>query len=389
VNGRERVAEYLLTHPTATGVYIIALGKAACAMAQGARQALGDGIRDALVVTKRGHTEFMPWPVLEAGHPLPNETSLEAGERLTRFAAAIPEAAQVLVLLSGGASSLVERLPSGVSLEQLREIYHWLLASGLDITACNRLRRCLSRVKGGRLAALLSPRKVLCLAISDVPDDDPRVIGSGLLVAEEELDKGLPMAKIPNFVREAVKYTPPAPPPDDACFRHVHMEIIATLGDAMKAAAGTAAKLGYQADMRSDFVTGDAVAAGRNLARQLIESEPGRLFIWGGETTLTLPASPGRGGRNQSLALAAALVLEGRENILFLAVGTDGTDGPTGDAGALVDGGTVARGELAGLHAQGALAAADAGRFLEASGDLVHTGPTGTNVMDIMLGLKF
>ncbi|HJX19266.1 MAG TPA: glycerate-2-kinase family protein, partial [Acidiferrobacterales bacterium] len=184
VHGRERVRDYLRQHPVSAPVYLLSIGKAACAMAQGVHAVLGSGIVDALIVTKQGHAEALPWPVLEAGHPLPDEQSLAAGQRLIEFVAAIPPDAMILVLLSGGASALVEALPQGMDLAQLRAVNDWLLAAGLDIAAMNRIRKRLSRIKGGRLAKLLAPRPVLCLAISDVPGDDPRAIGSGPLVAD-------------------------------------------------------------------------------------------------------------------------------------------------------------------------------------------------------------
>jgi hydroxypyruvate reductase len=246
----------------------------------------------------------------------------------------------------------------------------------------------LSRIKGGRLAALLEPRPVLCLAISDVPGDDPRVIGSGPLVADNSLQAALDTASLPPVVAEALRYSPPAPVADDACFNNVELAIIARLDDAKRAAAEAARGLGYRVRLHPTFIDGDAPAAGARLAHALLAAPAGEVQVWGGETTLVLPPHPGRGGRNQSLALSAARVLAGRENVWFLSVGTDGSDGPTPDAGALVDGGTIARGEIDGLNASQALAAADAGAFLESSGDLVQTGPTGTNVMDLMLGLR-
>ena len=387
-NGRARVRAYLRDRPLAPPVYLIAIGKAACPMAQGAHEALGTGIADALVVTKEGHAEPLPWPVLETGHPLPDARSLEAGARLARFVAAIPGDAPVLVLLSGGASALIEELPAGVTLERLQEITRWLLGSGLDIARMNQIRKRLSRIKGGRLAQRLAPRPVLCLAISDVPLDDPRAIGSGPLVADASLSEPLETAGLPAFVREALQAAPPAPKSGDACFRNVRFEIVARLEDVKRAAAAAAGERGYRAAVEPEFISGDAHQAGARLARVLLESESGVVHVWGGETTLVLPPSPGRGGRNQSLALAAALALQGHDNAWLLAAGTDGTDGPTEDAGALVDGGTVARGALAGLDARAALARADAGMFLEASGDLIHTGPTGTNVMDIFIGVR-
>jgi hydroxypyruvate reductase len=387
VDGCERVHSYLQQHPIPAPVFLISIGKAACVMAQGAHEVLGTDIIDALVVTKRGYAEALPWSVLEAGHPLPDEQSLLAGQKLIEFVAAMPIEATVLVLLSGGASALVEALPEDMNLAQLRALNDWLLASGLDIVAMNRLRKRLSRIKGGRLAGLLAPRPVLCLAISDVPGDDPRAIGSGPLTADSSLQAAFDTTGLPPAVAEALRSSPPAPGADDACFHAVQFEIIARLDDARHAAVAAARQLGYRVKLHPEFIEGDALAAGARLAQNLLAAPAGEVQVWGGETTIKLPPHPGQGGRNQSLALAAALALSGQKDIWFLSAGTDGTDGPTADAGALVDGGTIARGEAEGMSARQALATADAGTFLVASGDLIQTGATGTNVMDLMLGL--
>jgi hydroxypyruvate reductase len=387
VGGARRVAESLRVPPWQGPVHLIAIGKAACAMARGALEALGDeGIRDGLVITKRGSAESLPWPVIEAGHPLPDEASLAAGRRLRDFVTAIPGKDPVLVLLSGGGSALVEQLPDGVGLSDLQRLNTWLLGSGLPIGAMNAIRKRLSLLKGGRLAALLHPRPVWCLAISDVPGDDPRAIASGPLTPEP----GAPADEsvLPDFVRRLLAHAAPLPVADDPCFSNVRYRIIATNDDAKQAAAMAAVRVGYRAVIEPAFVEGDAVNAGVRLAQMLLDSPAGEIHVWGGETTVKLPARPGRGGRNQALALSAARTLRDQANVLFLAIGTDGSDGPTEDAGALVDGGTIARGSAAGLDAERALTAADAGSFLEASGDLVHTGPTGTNVMDLMIGLR-
>jgi hydroxypyruvate reductase len=405
VNGRERVRRRLAANPLAGPVALIAIGKAACAMAQGAHQALGERIAAAFVVTKHGYAEPLPWPVRAAGHPLPDEQSLKAGAELTDFIAGIPGEHEVLLLLSGGASSLVERLPPGITLTDLQAVTRWLLASGLDIARCNRVRKRLSMLKGGRLAMALAPRIVTCLVLSDVPGDVPSVIGSGPVSPEPD-DAGGADDDLPDFIKRLMRHESFAPPAGAPCFMNISYEILATLEDAKCAAAEHAETLGYRVQVHDQFVSGDAIAAGKVLAKQLLASAPGTLHVWGGETTLRLPdergktapafsalppsmAGAGRGGRNQSLALAAALALQGEAGVMLLAAGTDGSDGPTPDAGALVDGETIARGALAGLDADLALARADAGNYLEQSGDLVHTGPTGTNVMDIMLGLRY
>jgi glycerate 2-kinase len=381
VHGRARVSSALTARPLPGPVYLVALGKAACAMAQGAADVLGTAIADGYVVTKDGHADPLPWPVRAAGHPLPDARSLAAGEGLREFAARLPKAAKVLVLLSGGASALVEALPDGIGLDDLRALNAELLASGRDIAACNAARRAWSLIKGGRLAGWFAPRPVRVLAISDVRGDDPAVIASGPLTLPRDAGD---IAALPADWRGlGARVTPP----DPAWFDTVDYEIVATLDDAKRAAA-LVLQRDWPVVLHPEFVAGDALDAGRRLARVLIEAEPGGVHIWGGETTVVLPPRPGQGGRNQSLALAAAIALAGAGRIALLAAGTDGSDGPTDDAGALVDGGTLERGELAGLDAAAALAAADAGRFLAASGDLIHTGPTGTNVMDLMLGLR-
>lgn len=388
VGGRGCTRDWLRAQPLTMPVHLIAFGKAACAMAQGAHEALGDRILGGLVITQHGNSEPLPWPVLESGHPMPDEASLKAGVSLIKFAKSIPQDAQVLVLLSGGASALVEALPTGLGLTQLRELSRWLLGAGLDIHAMNAVRKRLSLLKGGRLAQLLYPRKVLCLAISDVSGDDPRSIGSGSLVAELKADIPKLSAGAPAWLSAALRQAAPLPRPDDVCFQSVQFKIIARLDDAKRAAADAATALGYRVAIEPEFVAGDAVEAGTRLARRLLEFGAGVMHLWGGETTVQLPPQPGRGGRNQSLALSAARVLRDRKDAWFLAAGTDGSDGPTEDAGALVDGATVARGQAHGFDADTALAKADAGTFLEASGDLIHTGPTGTNVMDLMLGIR-
>lgn len=388
VEGRRCVRDHLRRYPIATPLHLIALGKAAAAMALGAHDALGPAIRSGFVVTKHGHGEPMPWPVHEAGHPLPDDASLAAGAALLAFVDALPRDARVLVLLSGGASALVEALPVGATLADLRALNEWLLASGRDIAACNRVRKRLSRLKGGRLAARLGPRPVTCLTISDVPGDDPRYIGSGPLTPDATVTRE-PIDDAPARLRELLATAAPVPAADDACFANVDYVVVARLADALDAIAAASAAQGVNARIMTEFVTGDAAAAGATAARALIESSAAGLFVWGGETTVTLPPNPGRGGRNQTLALAAAIAFAGRPDLYLLAAGTDGTDGPTEDAGALVDGATLERGRAEGLEAVEYLRRADAGTYLAASGDLIQTGPTGTNVMDVILGLRW
>jgi glycerate 2-kinase len=387
VNGRHRVREFLARQSFAAPLYIIAVGKAACSMALGAHDALGDAVRGGFVVTKHNHAEPLPWPVCEASHPVPDATSLRAGARLLEYTDQLPLSAQVLVLLSGGASALVEQLPEGVRLDSLQQLNEWLLASGRDIAAVNRIRKRLSLIKGGRLAQRLAPRRVTCLALSDVPGDDARFIGSGPLVADASLAQES-IDDAPAELRALLERAPPLPAPSDPCFANIHFHIVAGIEHAKRAAAHAAAERGLHPMVLPDLIAGDAVATGTRLAHTILTADAGTLLVGAGETTVRLPPNPGRGGRNQALALAAARALAGHTDVLLLAAGTDGTDGPTPDAGALVDGGTIDRGTRAGFDVTQALVRADAGTFLEASGDLIRTGPTGTNVMDLVLALR-
>ena len=388
VQGDACVAEFLRARPLPEAVQLIAIGKAAASMAAGACDALGERVVRGLIVTKPGHGDAdlarrPGFQCLEAGHPQPDERSLAAGAALLAFIADAPVSAPLLFLISGGASSLVEVLPDDITIEDMQRANAWLLGSGLDIAAMNRVRKALSAIKGGRLLAHLRGRPAQVLLISDVRGDDPAVIGSGLLAA----DSGVPHLEalaLPPWLAQPCRQ---APSHRSDMLANVESYVIARLADAKLAAALEATTLGYSVFVHDEFIDGVADAVGQRLAQSLVHAAPG-VHIWGGETTVLLPPQPGRGGRNQSLALAAALALQGNDDVVLLALGSDGSDGPTEDAGALVDGGTVARGEQAGLDARRSLSNADAGSFLEESGDLVHTGPTGTNVMDLMIGLK-
>ncbi len=391
VNGRHCVKRALAqARNVDTGVYVVAIGKAASAMLAGAHEVLGGDIADALLITKAGHVSGNSFianvQVFEAGHPWPTQTSLDAGTALLKFIHVAPADAQLLFLISGGASSLVEVLPEGVSLHDLHRLNDWLLGSGFDIHAMNHVRKAVSCIKGGRLAQYLNGRSAKVLLISDVPGDDPATIGSGLLVPENlpYIEKSL---DLPEWVESLTQKGGAAPKCGDACFENIEIEIVASLADAKHAAAQKARALGYDVYEHTALLGGDAELVGQQLANDLLLG-PKALHVWGGETTVRLPDNPGRGGRNQQLALAAAIQLQNEDHIVFLAAATDGTDGPTDDAGAIVDGATVALGVGEGFDPRLALLNADAGSFLDASDDLIQTGPTGTNVMDIMLGIK-
>ncbi|MEJ2611688.1 MAG: DUF4147 domain-containing protein [Candidatus Thiodiazotropha sp.] len=391
VEGRSAVSAWLKKNPIEQQVRLIAIGKAAQSMAMGAHDCLGERIRQGLIISKGGHIDFnvchdFGWEAIEAAHPVPDAASLQAGQRLLGFLSDVDQL-PLLVLISGGASSLVELPIEGVDLPFLARANKWLLGSGLDIVPMNWVRKGLSQIKGGGLLSWLGEREVHLLAISDVPGDLPSAIGSGLLVPETALQEQISTLTLPDWLNEKLEPGLRLRSTRVVSGNPPKCHIIANLASAKLAAAEKAKALGYTVTLEQEFLQGEAAEVGHALAGRLIEAAPG-IIVWGGETTVNLPADPGRGGRNQHLALAAASVLAGSQNCYLLSAGTDGSDGPTEDAGAIVDGYTISRGEQEGFEAVHCLTMANSGELLEASGDLITTGPTGTNVMDLVIGLR-
>lgn len=389
VKGDNAVIGFLKEHALQGDYHLISVGKAGSSMALGALSVLGNQIVDGLVITKHDHTEdelrtFQQITTMESDHPVPGEPSLAAGRALVDFVKAAPNDAKFLVLFSGGASSLMEVLAEGMTLEKLAELNKVLLSIGYDITQMNQIRRAISHIKGGRLANFINGRETLALLISDVPGDDPAVIGSGPLTPVDEDISQLDLPESITSILDGVTFTPAA---QKDMFENVSTHVIATLDDAKNAAAKRAESLGFEVTTYAEFMEGNAEQKAVELCEQLKTAKLG-IHIWGGETSLILPKNPGRGGRNQHLAGVAARELEGNSDTVFLAAGTDGTDGPTPDAGGLVDGGTVERGRQKNLNIDDHLAAADVGNYLINTNDLVTTGPTGTNVMDLVIALK-
>lgn len=383
VHGRNCVTTALARRPmSGDRVAVLAIGKAAAAMAAGAAQALGPRRAEGLIATKYGHGEEAPagMVVMESAHPVPDQASLDAGAAVADFVSALPLDRPVLVLVSGGASALVERPWPGIDLEDIKRANRWLLGSGLDIHAMNAVRSRLSTIKAGGLARMLAGRVVRGLLISDVRGDDPAVIGSGPLVldGQRNLPENLPdwLAELCERGQRSLDEVRPAA---------LDIEIVASLDHAKEAAARSLREDGLSVTVHGEFLEEEAGAAGLRLARAVLVGEPGAQ-VWGGETVVTLPDEPGRGGRSQHLALSAATVIDGAADVFMLAAGTDGTDGPGEDAGGLVDGGTLRR--AGGMDVEVHLARADSGNVLAVTGDLVRTGPTGTNVMDLVIGLK-
>lgn len=383
VRGREAVAQHLrgaTQEPTA----VIAIGKAAESMCIGAQDELGANLVAGLIITKYDHGDPGRWAgtnvrLIESAHPVPDNNCLAAGRALLDFIAAQPQDRPLLFLISGGASSLVEVLRPGLTLDDLRQVNDWLLGSGLAIDQMNWVRQRLSCIKAGGLLSYVADRPCRLLLISDVPGDDPAVIGSGLMVPARP---GVAGPELPCWLVD--KLVDLVPPQNSAV---PEPELVACLADALDAAEQKAVELGYVVSRHPEFLDGDAAEVAAALVQGMADATPG-LHLWGGETTVRLPESPGRGGRNQQLALAAAVAMHGRGDMLLLSGGTDGTDGPTEDAGGIVDGNTLTRVDSDAEDAGRYLAHADAGSFLEMSGDLINTGPTGTNVMDLVIGLK-
>ena len=343
-------------------VWLAAVGKAAPAMALGAHDALGPRIARSLIITREGHTppELLARPAVEVvagAHPVPDQRSLTAGARLLEWVEALPSQVEPLFLISGGASSLVEVLNPGTTLPDLERFTARELAAGTAIGELNAKRIALSRIKGGRLTARLGGRPARALFVSDVPGDDPAVIGSGVLG--------------------------PASAGED----RIERTIVASVERAVAGAAAAARAHGLSVHAPARRFDDDALRLAARFAHELRLS-PSQVCVWGGESTVQLPPNPGTGGRNQHLALGAAKLIAGQADLLLLAAGTDGTDGVTEDAGALVDAESCARVALDGLDVDACLARADSGTALAASGDLVHLGPTGTNVGDLVIGLK-
>jgi hydroxypyruvate reductase len=381
VDGRRRVRA-ALSGQEASGLWLVAVGKAASGMALGALDVLGNSVARGLVISRPDHLseELHRYPQIEllaGGHPLPDAHSLAAGARMIEFARAAPAGSPVLVLVSGGASALVEALPPGLELKDLVRITDWGLAHGLDISELNAVRRRISCLKDGRYAALLAHTRARALVLSDVPDDSPATVGSGLVA---QSPPGGPSPELPPWLLELL---PRVLPPQAT----LPATIIGCLSDALAAAARAAESHGLAVARLPGRAEGDVMRAAHQFAHALALADHD-VLLWGGETTVTLPERPGRGGRNQQFALAVASRIAGHPLYAVLAAGTDGTDGNTLDAGAIVDGETVARANNEEIDVEAALAGCDAGTALEASGDLLNTGPTGTNVGDLVIGLR-
>jgi hydroxypyruvate reductase len=398
-------------------IWVVGGGKAAVPMAVALHAILGERLSGGLIVTKHGHADLGrgagvedcgPVEVVEAAHPVPDEAGVEGAGRMAALLAGTSARDLVLAVISGGGSALLTLPATGLALSDLQETTNLLLRSGADIVELNTVRKHLSRIKGGGMACLAGEATVAGLVLSDVVGDPLDAIASGPLSPDHTtfadawavLKRYGLTEKVPQVVRQRLEagcagLIPDTPKPAGVLFQRVQTAIIGSNRLAAEAAVEAARARSLNAVLLSTFVEGEARHVARvavGLAKEMVAynrpaSRPACL-VWGGETTVTVKGT-GLGGRNQELALAAALAMEGLPGIVLLALGTDGTDGPTDAAGAVATGQTLARARSLGLDAEACLENNDAYHFFDALGDLIRTGPTGTNVNDLLFIFAF
>jgi hydroxypyruvate reductase len=395
-------------------VFVVGAGKAGAPMARAVEDVLGERLAAGVVNVKRGHAE--PTRVVRlqgAGHPIPDEDGVEGTRRIVELVEQAGPDDLVLCLISGGGSALLQLPAAGISLDDTQRLTDALLRAGATIDELNAVRKHLSRVTGGGLARLAQPAAVAALLLSDVVGNPLDVIASGptapdtttfadaLAILERyglvqpDGSSPLPATVLARLRAGRRGEIPDTPKADDPVFRSVHNQLVASNELAAQAAVEEAECRGFRALLLTTYVEGEAREVGRvmaALAREVAASDRPLprpcCLVLGGETTVTVRGR-GMGGRNQELALAAALKLAGLGNILLVALATDGNDGPTDAAGAVADGSTLARARALDLDPRAALANNDTYRFFARLGDLLLTGPTNTNVNDLTFIFAF
>jgi len=389
-------------------VFVIGGGKAAVSMMAAIAEILNERLDQGVLVTKYGHAGGVGpssstvdpsadnVQIIEAGHPVPDDNSVRGAEAVADLAKRATAQDLVICLISGGGSALLTLPVPSLTLNDLQELTDALLRSGATIDELNAVRKHCSRIKGGNLAKLAAPADVITLILSDVVGDPLDVIASGPTVPDTTTvaDAREVLARY-SIGRDDESFSSlqETPKPGDTIFEHVQHVLIGSNRQAAKAAVTKARQLGFDALLLSTYVEGEArevakVAAGlaKGMHRYGDPLSPPACLVWGGETTVTVRGE-GKGGRNQELALAAALAVEGWSQMLIMALATDGTDGPTDAAGAVVTGDTIERARELGLDPWAALKSNDSYHFFETLGDLIVTGPTGTNVNDLLFVL--
>ncbi|HKD00349.1 MAG TPA: glycerate kinase [Methylomirabilota bacterium] len=382
-------------------VLLLGAGKASGAMAAAAEDVLGERVAGGFVVVKDGYgARLRHADITEAGHPVPDSRGLAASGRLLELARAAGEGDLIVFLVSGGGSALTPAPAPPITLAEKQELTRLLLVSGATIGELNAVRKHLSLFKGGQLARAARPARVLTLALSDVIGDHLDVIASGPTAPDpttfadalEVLERRGLSGRVPASIARRLQAgrageIQETPKPGDPLFERVENIVIGNNALVTDAAVAAAKRLGFRADLATRELQGEARDVAREFVARARRLTPPACLIAGGETTVTVRGQ-GKGGRCQEFALAAALELGPTDHITILAAGTDGTDGPTDATGAIVDGGSVERGAAAGADVRRALADNDAYAFLRASRDLIVSGPTRTNLLDLYLAVS-
>ena len=376
-----------LPEPPAGRCVVVGAGKAAGAMAAAVEAAWPEVDLTGVVTVPYGHA--LPCRrivVREAGHPLPDENSVAAAREILATVKGLSADDLVLALISGGGSATMALPAAGLSLEDKRTINRLLLRSGLDIRTMNAVRRRISAIKGGKLAAAAAPARVVTLAISDIPGDDAAAIASG--PTAPDIASGLDLAavlsrigdKLPPLAAELIS----APDAEARNENSAPIELIARPAASLSAAAEVARSRGFEPIILGDDIEGESREVAAHMATLVRDITRPTVFISGGETTVSIDGpGAGRGGRNTEFALALADALQGNPLVWAIAADTDGEDGDNlGAAGALIAPDTIPRGEAVGLDHRARLCGHDSGSYFDALGDLVITGPTRTNVND-------
>jgi len=389
-------------------VFVTGAGKAAASLARGLESVLGDRIDSGTVLVKHGHALPMRRiRVLEGGHPVPDAASLAGTQQLLQTVEAASADDTMFFVLTGGASALLVEPAAGLSFSDLQSANRLLVNGGAGIDEINAVRKHLSAVTGGRLRQRAKCTTFCTLAISDVIGDSPAAIGSGPTVADPStfaqcldivdryrLRDALPRAVIGHLEGGMAGRIAETPKETSELLRASPYRIVASNRISIDAASQAAREAGCRVEILTTEMQGHTHDAAHQFATALRRAAATHndakplVLLAGGETTLAVE-SAGRGGRNQEFALVAALDLQDVDDVALLSAGTDGSDGPTDAAGAFVDGSTIARARALGLDPQDALRRHDSYPFLDALGDLHRSGPTGTNVMDIVIGLCY
>jgi len=385
-------------------ILLIGAGKGTAPMAKALEDILGDWLNSGWIIVKYGHgMPLKKTHIMEAGHPIPDEAGLRATEDLLKQAQGCTEEDLIICAFSGGGSALLPAPSPPIDLDQKQESTRLLLECGATINELNAMRKHLSRSKGGWLAKTAYPATLISLILSDVIGDPLDVIASGPTVPDEstysdcmeiieryDLTNRLPAGVVEYFKQGVAGMLPETPKADDPVFSKVQNLIVGNNREALLAANEQAISLGYNTLVLSSQIEGEArevaqvfAAIGKEIRQAGLPVSPPACVLAGGEPTVTIQGS-GKGGRNQELALAFAIAIDGWDGVSLLSAGTDGTDGPTDAAGAIVNGTTCKRARQTNLKPQTFLSANDSNSFFESLGDLLITGPTRTNVADLI-----